>query len=119
MVLNFFPGAAVLPGEDGAVADGIAETVGGAVVGIAGTEFSGGFVVTAGETETVGDGVPVVVGEGLTTETGVVDGTAEAVADGFFDGVTVGRADAEASASFFRSSMICRSEFFRFRRGVI
>lgn len=71
LVSNFFegvvvvPGTAVVPGEDGAVADGTAEAAGdGTVVGIAGIEFSGGGVMTAGETETVGDGIAESVGDG-------------------------------------------------------
>ena len=111
-------GTAVVPGEGIPVTaglsegdsklSGIAELAGaGTVVGIAGIEFSGGFVVTAGEIETVGEGIAESVGKGVFVGTGFPEGSI--VADG----------DADSCTSFFKSSMICCSEFFRFRRGVV
>lgn len=125
-----------MPGGDGAVADGTAEAAGdGTVVGIAGIEFSGGVVMTAGETETVGDGIAESVGDGVTTGVvvgaevpegvSVAVGVAELVGKGVFvgtgfsEGSIVADGDADICTSFFKSSMICCSEFFRFRRGVI
>ena len=85
----------------GAGDTGIAESVGeGFTTGVVvGTEVPEGVLVAAGVAELVGKGVFV--------------GT------GFPEGSIVADGDADAPVSFFKSSMICCSEFFRFRRGVI
>ena len=127
------PGTAVVPGEDGAVADGTAEAAGdGTVVGIAGIEFSGGDSKIPGTAELAGEGLTtgtvgegVVVGAEVPEAVSVAVGVAELVGKGVFvgtgfsEGSIVADGDADICTSFFKSSMICCSEFFRFRRGVI
>ena len=105
LVSNFFAGAGLTEttglSEGDSELPGVAESVGeGLTTGVVvGTEVSAGVPVAVGTAESVGKGVFV--------------GT------GFPEGVIAGDGDADAPVSFFKSSMICCSEFFRFRRGVI
>lgn len=133
------PGTAVVSGEGVPVTaglsegdselPGVAESVGeGLTTGVVdGTEVSAGVPVAVGTAESVGDGLTtgVVVGAEVQEGVPVAAGVAELVGKGVFvgaglpEGVIAGDGDADAPVSFFKSSMICCSEFFRFRRGVI
>ena len=145
LVSNFFAGAVVLPGtavvpgegvpvtaglsEGDSELPGVAESVGeGLTTGVVdGTEVSAGVPVAVGTAESVGAGFTtgVVVGtevpEGVPVGAGVAElvGKGVFVGSGFPEGSIVADGDADICTSFFKSSMICCSEFFRFSRGVI
>lgn len=136
LVSNFFAGAGLTEttglSEGDSELPGVAESVGeGLTTGVVvGTEVLEGVPAGAGDTgiaESVGDGVTtgVVVGaevpEGVSVAVGVAElvGKGVFVGTGFSEGSIVADGDADICTSFFKSSMICCSEFFRFRRGVI
>lgn len=132
------PGTAVVPGEGVPVTAGLsegdskfsgtAESVGeGLIVGVEVLEGVPAGAGDSGIAESVGAGFTtgVVVGtevpEGVPVGAGVAElvGKGVFVGSGFPEGSIVADGDADICTSFFKSSMICCSEFFRFRRGVI
>ena len=133
LVSNFLAGAGLTEtaglSEGDSELPGVAESVGeGLTTGVVdGTEVSAGVPVAVGTAESVGEGLTtgVVVGTGVSEGVPVGAGVAELVGKGVFvgsgfpEGSIVADGDADICISFFKSSMICCSEFFRFRRGVI